>query len=297
MTDTEYIARLKEHLAGYRVRALQVEESGHWGTPPSPYGHILPMRYRERNIVASIRDRFWVAQADRKWGLHQYFHHLSSSQALAFNLFFAAYPELPTTFIAFRRALGLNADGRHSVDFEVVLDQKEGTNIDVLLTAAAGLRTVIEVKLTERSFGRARADERHLDKLNDVYRPRLVGRIADECLEPKCFFSSYQLFRNVAQIRPGHADRVVFLMPRGRTALWAHAMAWCQSPRLGEMRDQVAVVATEDMVEALVQDSISPDMPAGLAAEILAKYSLANNRVRPTAAGTCDTIRATGRRG
>ena len=277
MTDTEYIARLKAHLAGYRVGVLQVEEFGHWRKHPTPYEHILPMRYRERNIVASIRDRFWAAQAERKWGLHEGFHHLSSSQALAFNLFFAAYPELPPTFIAFRRVLGLSAKGHHSVDFEVVLNKKEGTNIDVLLTAAAGVRTIVEVKLTERSFGRARADQRHLDKLRKVYGPLLAGRIADECLEPKCFFSSYQLFRNLAQIRPGHLDRVVFLIPRARTALWAHSIAWCQSPTLGDLRRQVAVVATEDLIEALVRDSNSPDMPAGLADEIVAKYSLANN--------------------
>lgn len=274
MTDNQYIALLKAHLAGYRVGVLQVEEFGHWRKHPTPYEHILPMRYRERNIVASIRDRFWAAQAERNWGLHQCFHHLSSSQALAFNLFFAAYPELPPTFIAFRRALGLSAEGPQSVDFEVVLDQEEGTNIDVLLTAATGVKTIVEVKLTERSFGRTRADQRHLDKLRDVYRPRLVGRIADECLEPKCFFPSYQLFRNVAQIRPGYPDRVVFLIPRARTALWAHAIAWCESPRLGVLRNQVGVVAMEDIVEALVQDSSSADMPAGLAGEIVAKYLL-----------------------
>ena len=277
MTDTEYIALLKAHLAGYRVGVLQVEEFGHWRKHPTPYEHILPIRYRERNIVASIRDRFWAAQAERNWGLHQCFHHLSSSQALAFNLFFAAYPELPPTFIAFRRVLGLSAEGPQSVDFEVVLDQEEGTNIDVLLTAATGVKTIVEVKLTERSFGRARADQRHLEKLRDVYRPRLMGRIADECLEPKRFFSSYQLFRNVAQIRPGFPDRVVFLIPCARTALWAHAIAWCESPNLGALRNQVAVVAMEDIIEALVQDSNSPDMPAGLAGEIVAKYLLANN--------------------
>ena len=277
MTDTEYIARLKAHLADYRARALQIEEFGHWRKHPTPYEHILPIRYRERNIVAPIRDRFWAAQAERKWRLHQDFHHLSSSQALAFNLFFAAYPELPPTFIAFRRVLGLSGQGPHSVDFEVVLNKKEGTNIDVLLTAVTGARTIIEVKLTEGSFGRAKADQQHLVKLREVYLPLLAGRIADECLEPNRFFSSYQLFRNVAQIRPCHADRVVFLMPRTRTALWAHAIAWCQSPGLQDLRRQVAVVAIEDIIEALVRDSNSPDMPAGLADEIVAKYSLASN--------------------
>ena len=93
MTDSDYVARLQHHLVNYKTSVLGVHESGFWGTPPQSYDHILPVRLRELNIVAPLRDTFWREQCRVGWKLHQYFHHLSSSQALAFNLLFSIYPE------------------------------------------------------------------------------------------------------------------------------------------------------------------------------------------------------------
>jgi hypothetical protein len=159
------------------------------------------------------------------------------------------------------------------------------------VTGASGLRTIIEIKLTEQTFGRAKADQRHLEKLRNVYRPLLTDRISEECFEPTAFLKDYQLFRNVAQIRRGAEDRVVFLIPRTRATLWAHANKWSQSPRLGAIRRNVTVVATEDMIEALLEDSVSPNMPAGLAAQVSGKYSLANNGWKPAASGIRKSLR------
>jgi hypothetical protein len=167
------------------------------------------------------------------------------------------------------------------VDFEVVLDMEESTSIDVLLTHATGARTIIEVKLTERSFGRTRADSRHIAKLTNVYRPRLSGRIADECLEPRTFFTSYQLFRSLAQIRPESADRLLLLMPRARSGLWQHSTAWSQAARLHSLGRQVALIAVEDVIRALSSDSTSPAMPNGFADEIADKYSLVDQPALP----------------
>ena len=192
---------------------------------------------------------------------------------------------LPTTFVAFRRVLQLDSVSECSVDFEVVLDQEEGTNIDVLLESSAGNRTIIEIKLTEQSFGRAKADQRHLDKLRDIYRPRLCGRLAEECLDPTTFLKDYQLFRNVSQIRREIADRVVLLIPRSRSVLWSHASRWSASPRLGALREQITVAAIEDIIEAVAEDSLSPHMPNQLAGQLATKYSLANDRSESTARG------------
>jgi hypothetical protein len=79
-----------------------------------------------------------------------------------------------------RRLLGLPEGERCHLDFEVVLNAGEGTNIDALICAPEGTRTIVEIKLTERSFGAARADERHLAKLADIYRPLLAGRVAGQ---------------------------------------------------------------------------------------------------------------------
>ena len=107
MADHEYIKRLQRHLADYKSNVLLVQESGHWGAPPRPYPHILPVERRELNIVAPFREAFWRAQRQRAWKLHKYFHHLSSSQALAFNVLFLLYPDVPSEMLPTRRLLGL----------------------------------------------------------------------------------------------------------------------------------------------------------------------------------------------
>jgi hypothetical protein len=274
MKDAEYVARLQQQLAVYKSSVLGVAGAGVWGSPPRAYPHILPIQQGELNIVAPLRERFRIEQSRQGWKLHKYFHHLSSSQALAFNLFFPIYPTVPPRMMATRRSLGLPALVDCDLRFEAVLDPKEGTNIDALVSAADGSRTIIEVKLTERTFGNAPADANHVKKLNDVYRPLLAGRLADSCLEPRAFFRDYQLYRNLAQVRPGSADRVVLLLPRARAQLWQHATSWCASPALGSLGECVSVVALEDVVAALAADSVGSESDRAVIDEVALKYML-----------------------
>jgi len=125
----------------------------------------------------------------------------------------------------------------------------------VLLSTEEGSRTIIEIKLTESTFGAARANPSHLDKLTRIYMPRLGGRVSEACLDPATFFRDYQLYRNLFQIRPATADRVVLLLPRARTLLWQHVSSWCSSHALGSLRDCVRVVTLEDFVSALATDT------------------------------------------
>jgi hypothetical protein len=274
VTDSDYVARLQRHLTDYKASVLLVEESGLWGKPPRAYPHILPVGRRELNIVAPFREAFWRAQHRRGWKLHKYFHHLSSSQALAFNLLFLLYPEVPSRMVATRRILGLPPDVPCHLDFETVLDAAEGTNIDALISTAEGTRTIIEIKLTERAFGAAKPNERHLAKLADLYGPRLAGRVASSCLEPSTFFRDYQLYRNLAQVRRATADRVLLLLPRARTQLWEHAESWCESASLGSLRGCIRVVAFEDVLTALSADSANVDLDRAAITEISRKYIL-----------------------
>ena len=254
MRDAEYVKQLLRHLTTYRERTLGVP-AGTWGRPPREYGHILPREHLRLNIVEPIRDSFWRTQSVRSWTLHQYFHHLSSSQALAFNLFFPLYPEVPPTFAATRALLGLRSEAPARLEFEVVLPSGDGTNIDVLITEANGRRTVIEIKLTEATFGRARHDVRHLQKLKQVYQPLLYDRLGDSALQPGDFFRDYQLLRNLAQLRPGSDDCVLLLFPRARLELWRFASDWCLRAELGALSGKAVPVAIEDLVAAMQLDA------------------------------------------
>ncbi len=256
MRDAEYVDRLQRHLTGYRERELGTP-AGVWGDPPREYGHILPRHQRGLNIVEPLRAEFWRVQVARPWKLHRFFHHLTSSQALAFNLFFPLYPELPSSFAMTRRLLGIPLGGPAALDFEVELPGGDGTNIDVMITDAADRRTVIEVKLTEAAFGRASHDDRHLEKLAAKYAPLLRGRLLDSVLDPRPFFRDYQLYRNLAQLRPGADDRVLLLLPRARSRLWQFASNWCERPELGTFRGTISLVAIEDLLAAMQNDAIS----------------------------------------
>jgi hypothetical protein len=254
--EAEYIERLRRHLADYRERELKVP-AGEWGTPPREYGHILPPQHKQLNIIEPLRANFWRAHAAHRWRLHRFFHHLTSSQAFAFNLFFPLYPNLPPSFMETRRLLSLRGTDPVAVDFEVELSGGDGTNIDVLLTDHEDRRTVVEVKLTEAAFGRARPNCRHLVKLANKYAPSLRGRVADSVLEPAAFFRDYQLYRNLAQLRPGLDDRVVLLLPKARSRLWRFANEWCRRQELGTFSGLISVVAVEDLIVAMQADARS----------------------------------------
>jgi hypothetical protein len=167
--------------------------------------------------------------------------------------------------------LGIAAE-RAAVDFEVELPNGDGTNIDVLITESSGRRAVVEIKLTEASFGRARHDERHLHKLKRVYGPVLWGRLPDPLLVPSVFFRDYQLFRNLAQLRPGANDRLLLVLPRARTELWQFATAWCARSDLGAFCGVATVVALEDLVAALQTDAHATRTDTTAFAAISAKY-------------------------
>jgi hypothetical protein len=173
---------------------------------------------------------------------------------------------------ATRHALSVPADVRCHLDFEAVLDSSEGTNIDALISTADGHRTIIEIKFTERTFGAARADARHLAKLENVYKPLLTGRVAESCFQPTTFFRNYQLYRNLAQVRRDSADRVLLLLPRARTELWQHAMTWCRSAALDTLSQCIEVVAIEDLIAALTADAATCKENREVVIEISRKY-------------------------
>jgi hypothetical protein len=229
-------------------------EAGTWGKENRTYGHILPVVHRGLNIVEPIREDFWRKHDPRRWKLHQYFHHLSSSQALAFNLFFSMHPRLPLSLRHTRRVLGIKSESV-DVDFEVVFPGGDGTNIDVLMTESRGARAVIEIKYTESAFGRARNDEDHVRKLRDTYVPRLLGRLPAQLLEPAPFLRDYQLFRNLAQIRPDSDDRVILMLPREHSRMWDFANSWCDRTDLGDFCGRIRTVAVEDVIAAMRADA------------------------------------------
>jgi hypothetical protein len=207
-----YEAEIKKRMGGYARRRLGVLEKGTF--KGKEYKHILPSRLRFLNFLESVRAElqdYLLANPSIK--LHKYFHHLNSSQAFALNLFFPYFSSGGGAEKSLCRALGINGDVL-SWKFEHILDEKEGTNIDVMWKVSDTASVFCEVKLTEREFGAAKNDDRHQKKLNEIYRPKLQFLVSGELLKEKAFFKNYQILRNIYLLSGNSGHQLVFFLPR-----------------------------------------------------------------------------------
>jgi len=253
MVIRTYQKRLETHLADYKVHRLGIEEEGTFvfRGKARNCGHILPKRLAWLNIPEAFRKEVMEyvgrsAHIER----HKYFHHLNSSQALAFALFYPYWLRAPR---ALARALGIS--DFEAVEFEWVPERDEGTNVDVWWTSKGGVSTYCEVKLSEREFGGASDDARHHRKLERTYAPILTGVVAKSLLEPKAFFANYQILRNLwLASRGGHEkDRVVFLMPAANRGPEQQLKA-VLSKVSDSLRSRVQIVHLESLLATLAAD-------------------------------------------
>jgi hypothetical protein len=107
----------------------------------------------------------------------------------------------------------------------------------------------VEVKFTEAGFGTAKADAKHLKKLETIYRPRLQDKIHADALDPAVFFANYQLLRNVAYASaPAH---IVFLLPRANDKLHK-GIEFLREVLRPPIKERVRVVYLEEALQSLV---------------------------------------------
>jgi hypothetical protein len=266
-----YAQALAESLARYKVRRLGIEEDGRYVRSGRTYPHILPEHLRFLNLLEAIRAEFidYLHQESTHIRLHRDFHHLNSSQALAFNLFF---PYLRDTQGAalISSAVGVQRDVA-AWDFEHVPDAEEGTNVDVAWASPEGGWTFCEVKLTETSFGTSRSDDRHRQKLTNIYLPRLRHLVDDSFLNADVFFEHYQILRNVALLHDHPEHRVVFLLPQANSALHPplSKVLSCLKPLA---RNRISVTYLETLLETLAQKSVSNGLLQSYPHQLREKY-------------------------
>ena len=250
-----YQERLKRHLAEYKRTALGISEPGvfrHRGGDVL-VEHILPIEHAWRNLLPDFEGPIRAYLDAKKVKRHRYFHHLNSSQAFAFNLFYPFFAGGETTAAPLLKAF--EQTGRlKDWEFECIPDQTEGTNIDVAWTTSDGVRTFCEVKLSEADFGKTKTDDRHIKKLLTIYGPTLASDVDPSVLEGETFFESYQILRNVWHLKGVEGSRLVFLMPRANVRLWPilEAVVKKLSPAL---RARVSAVAVEDVFAGLLADT------------------------------------------
>lgn len=238
---------LTKHLGNYKRDILEILEPVLRGG--KEYHHILPPSRRQENIVPSSRERFWRYATENELvpELHRDFHHLNSSQAFAFNLFFPVFENQPATNVVLD-LVGFS-HGPVRWQFEAEPDDEEKTNFDVLGDTGSG-RLLVEIKFTEQEFGTCKLNDGRKDKRSRIYRPRLIGKIPALFLDDGEFSKNYQLLRNLSHLKPG--DRLLLIVPKGNTRTFDQAVKF-RDAVLGKWKEAVLVVSAEELIDRLAR--------------------------------------------
>ena len=256
-----YDSCLKDHLSNYKVTQLGVSDDGIWKGNGKSYSHILPECHKRLNILETIREQFWAyLQSNLQLKLHMDFHHLNSSQAMCFNLFFPFFglPDSdPTPLLA---ALGLPAEDVDAWEFEFIPDPAEGTNFDFWIHLGSDSEVFFEIKLSESAFGSCKPDESHKQKREGFYRDRLKHKCSLEALEDDFFFENYQLLRNLSYVDRHKDHSLIVLLPKENKSLTPGEDRF-RSVLLPEVKPFVKIVYMESLLDQLRMDcSQYPDL-------------------------------------
>jgi hypothetical protein len=267
-----YQDELKRHLADYKRRHLGISEPGvfRYRGREVRHDHILPLAKEYRNLLQEAEPEARAFLAKHRHKRHRYFHHLNSSQAFAFNLFFPYFTDGPAAASALLRALGQQGV-LDKWEPEAVLEPDEGSNIDVVWSTKDGARTFCEVKLSESDFGKAADDPLHRAKLRDIYGPVLAAHLEPGRVERPTFFEAYQFNRNVWHMVRADRSRLIFLLPRSNDILWKQL----KDLLLGVVpctRDRISTVAIEDVITNLFGDDLCPKGLREYATKLRKKY-------------------------
>jgi hypothetical protein len=247
-----YSTALKMHLSQYKVARMGVSENGVWRKNGQQYSHILPFQHQKLNILEPFRQLFWDYFAKAGITLHRDFHHLTSSQAMCFNLFFPFMSDGNADLQLLPDVLGMDKPISNP-RFEFILNSIEGTNFDFCLNGR-GARYLFEVKLTEPNFGTTKRDDTHKKKFEEVYQPRLAVMLQDPFCSCEFFLKHYQLMRNVWNLTFCEADRLFLVVPRANLSATAK-LALLETCLPESYRRRVTICFLEDVVRDI--DSVT----------------------------------------
>jgi hypothetical protein len=249
MRHDQFQQRTKQWLSKYKREVLRVNEDGIWLRNGRRYPHILPQEKYTLNILQSFRTQLWEWFPSQRIQLQRDFHHLNSSQALCFNLFFPLMCD-EQGLASLISVVGIEDSPTGAACFEFQPDLTEGTCIDFSFTLQSGRRVNFEIKYTESEFGSAKPDEAHKEKFERVYRPRISGRFEESFCCTRKFLEHYQIARNVWHLNEATGDIAVFLFPKGNDRLRQQEPI-IKSCALEPFRSRIRVVYLEDFIHNL----------------------------------------------
>lgn len=248
--------KVKLHLSNYKIENLTTD-CGVWKRNGKKYTHILP-NCRQNLIDVSYKKDFDKLYNEQKKNFHVYFSHLTSSQALCFNLF---YPICITKNFAIinercDKNTSFHFEYTEEDSFEKQEDKKDKTNFDFFLQCNKE-KFFFEVKYTEQVFGyvaKVEDGDRHDKKYNDYYKAQL--KIVAPLITKEEFFNNYQLWRNICHVVYGN---IFFVCLKDRTDLIGdvkEAIKKCDK----KYQDKIKILTIESIVKNILQSQNDDDM-------------------------------------
>lgn len=234
--------QIYKHLGKYKGNSLDIHEPGVYRG--KEYNHILPKERKDDNLISPFYREAMKDRIDKdSIKLHQFFHHLNSSQALAINFFIPLVVENKLHYIF--SALGVDKEIVTHTKLEKVVDSKEFTNFDFFIRGEKNTY-YFEVKYTEDGFPRREIKDSTSNKYNQIYR-ELLKPITH--IEKDTFFAHYQLWRNISYAAQGI---IVFVFPLFRKDLTA--VVESAKEKMHAYQENVKVIYIDDICSEIVQN-------------------------------------------
>lgn len=264
MKYSEFKQKVLNHMMDEVEHMYEKPEPGLWQGKGEPKDYILgnPKSSKERaELVNKYALLPRVNQIDYKsFHLHQYAHHLNSSQIMCYNFFRPLMDEFVDKMYKPKECLAKLVGKEMEEDinsheavcnFEYIDDSKENTNFDFYFRKGQ-TEVFFEIKYTEEVFAKSSSSSNPHEQYEEVYKPMIEdakdifkgGTISEENLNTKY----YQLARNA--MRATTKDKhVFFIIPQEREDLKSQFEQFSAECLTEEGKRRVALIYWENLVE------------------------------------------------
>ncbi|RNF39595.1 hypothetical protein EEX84_08975 [Planococcus salinus] len=213
------------------------------------YHYILPKDKRELNFLSAYRHETENYVKAEKIKLHQFFHHLNSSQAMCLNFFYPLIVEHQLSLVL--KVLNLPDEQIEEAAFEHILPGGEKTNFDFYMKLKSGKEILFEIKYMEKGFGKSTSCETLERQYQNVYREMLTGKIRSGVDELEALGKNYQLLRNIAHLEWGDERLLVNICPGQNLKLHKEYKNVMDKIVVPELHKNIRMVTWESLLERM----------------------------------------------
>ncbi len=242
-------ARIYNHLSEYKNTELKVSKDGLYRE--NEYTHILPMGEENKNFVTCYRDEIINYVKENNLKLHRNFHHLNSSQILAFNFIIPFILEDQVDKLL--QSFELSDLNYKTIELERIENHKEGTNFDLYIELESNQKIYIEIKYTEDNFGLAKLDDNHRKKYYQLYKDKLVDLIKPEYNNVENVLKNYQLMRNTSYLNCCSNDLFIMIYPKWNNSSDRSAKKFIGSMISENISSCIKIVYWEDIINNIIE--------------------------------------------